>query len=94
VQAAFAKADGGVEGGEAAKADVEWRDGSTGAEFAVLLFEDGDEGGGGCGLWLGGARFSRETGFEWGRAGGGKLVLREERGSCGRGEELQKLAQR
>jgi hypothetical protein len=93
VQAAFAKADGGVEGGEAAKADVEWRDGSTGAEFAVLLFEDGDEGGGGCRLRLCGARFSW-AGFQRGRGGWGKFVGGEERGSCGRGEELQKLAQR
>jgi hypothetical protein len=45
VQAAFAEANGGVEGGEAAEADVEWRDGGAGAEFAVLLLEDGDEGG-------------------------------------------------
>ena len=35
----------GVEGGEAAEADVEWRVGRAGAEFAVLLLEDGDEGG-------------------------------------------------
>jgi len=42
VQAAFAQANGGVEGGEAAEADVEWRDRGAGAELAVLLFEDGD----------------------------------------------------
>jgi hypothetical protein len=48
VEAAFAEADGGVEGGEAAEADVERGDGGSGAEFAVLVLEDGDEGGG-CG---------------------------------------------
>jgi hypothetical protein len=46
VEASFAKADGGVEGGEAAEADVEDGDGAAGAEFAVLVFEDRDEGGG------------------------------------------------
>jgi hypothetical protein len=45
VEAAFAKADGGVEGGEAAEADVERRNRRTGTEVAVLMFEDGDEGG-------------------------------------------------
>ena len=44
VQTAFAEADGGVEGGKAAEADVERGDGGAGAEFAVLLLEDGDEG--------------------------------------------------
>src|SRR5260370_600128 len=44
VEAALAKADGGVERGEAAEADVERRDGGSGAEFAVLVLEDGDEG--------------------------------------------------
>jgi hypothetical protein len=48
VEAAFAEADGGVERGEAAKADVERGDGGAGAEFAVLVLEDGDERGG-CG---------------------------------------------
>ncbi|MBB5315903.1 hypothetical protein [Tunturibacter empetritectus] len=56
VETAFAQADGGVEGGEAAEADVEWRDGGAGAELAVLLLEDGYEGGGGglgfCGAGL------------------------------------------
>ena len=46
VEAAFAEADGGVEGGEAAEADVECGDGSAGSEFAVFVFEDGDEGSG------------------------------------------------
>jgi hypothetical protein len=45
LEAAFAEADGGVEGGEAAEADVEWRDRRAGAEVAVLLLEDGDQGG-------------------------------------------------
>jgi hypothetical protein len=43
VEAAFAEADGGIEGREAAEADVELRDGRAGAEVAVLLFEDWDE---------------------------------------------------
>ena len=46
VEDAFAQADGGVEGSEAAETDVEggW---GAGAEVAVLLLEDaGDEGGG------------------------------------------------
>src|SRR6266436_5023393 len=43
VQAALAEPDGGVEGGEAAKADVERWDGSPGTEIAVLLFKYGDE---------------------------------------------------
>jgi len=38
---AIAKTDGGVEGGDATKADIERRDGSSRPEFAVLLFEDG-----------------------------------------------------
>jgi hypothetical protein len=45
VEAAFAKADGGVEGGEAAEADVERWNGRAGAEVAVLILEDGYEGG-------------------------------------------------
>ncbi len=43
VEAAFAEADGGVEGGEAAETDVEWRHGCARAEVAVLVLEDGDE---------------------------------------------------
>ena len=43
VKAAFAKADGGVERGEAAEADVEGRDRGARAKFAVLVLEDGDE---------------------------------------------------
>ena len=52
VETAFAQADGGVEGGDAAEADVECGDGGAGAEFAVLVLEDGDEGGG-CGDFFG-----------------------------------------
>ncbi|MGH9596265.1 MAG: hypothetical protein ACRD3K_05660 [Edaphobacter sp.] len=48
MKTAFAETDGGVERGEAAEANVEWRDGSAGTQFAVLVLEDGDEGGG-CG---------------------------------------------
>jgi hypothetical protein len=60
VEAAFAEADGGVEGGEAAEADVECWDGGAGAEFAVLVLEDGDQRGG-CGGFLcaGPFRFGR-----------------------------------
>jgi hypothetical protein len=85
VEAAFAKADGGVEGGEAAEADVERRDGGAGAEFAVLLLEDGGEGVWGGGFQLGGARL-----FDLGRRGG-EMV--EERGRRGRREKLQELTQ-
>jgi hypothetical protein len=46
VEATFAEADSGVEGGEAAETDVEGRDGGAGAELAVLVLEDGDERGG------------------------------------------------
>jgi hypothetical protein len=47
VEAAFAQADGGVEAGKAAEADVEGWDWGSGAEVAVLLFKYGDECGGG-----------------------------------------------
>jgi hypothetical protein len=46
MEAAFAKTDGGVERGEAAEADVQRRHGGAGAEFAVLLFEDCNQGSG------------------------------------------------
>jgi hypothetical protein len=92
VQTAFAQANGGVEGGEAAKADVERRDGCAGAEVAVLLLEDGDEG---CGyqgfrgaLFWRGARTERLCGE------GGEVV--EESGwrwGGGRRKELQELTQ-
>src|SRR5258707_830538 len=54
VEAAFAEADGGVERGEAAEADVERGDGGPRAEFAVLMLEDGDEGGGRGGFFCAG----------------------------------------
>ena len=37
---AFTEADGGVQRGETAEADVERREGRAGAEFAVLVLED------------------------------------------------------
>ena len=43
VEAAFAKADGGVERGETTEADIERGNRGSGAEFAVLVLEDGDE---------------------------------------------------
>jgi hypothetical protein len=91
VEAAFAEADGGVEGGEAAEANVERGNGGAGAEVAVLLLEDGDEGGGGggfCGafFWCG-ARTGRrcrecgerveESGWRWGRGWGWGKKLQE-----------------
>ncbi|WP_353068921.1 hypothetical protein [Tunturibacter empetritectus] len=91
VEMAFAQADGGVERGEAAEANVEWGDGGAWTEFAVLLLEDGYEGGGGGGLGFCGAglakggRTNRDCGW-W----GWKVV--EESGR-GRREELQELAQ-
>ena len=52
VEAAFAEADGGVEGGEAAETDVEGWYGRAGAEVSVLLFKYRDECGGHYGLRL------------------------------------------
>lgn len=46
VELAFTETDGGIERGEAAKADVQRRDGSAGAELSVLLLKEGCEGGG------------------------------------------------
>ena len=48
VETAFAETDGGVERGETAEANIEDRHWGARAEFAVLVLEDGDEGGG-CG---------------------------------------------
>jgi|SRR6266851_160547 len=89
VETAFAKADGGVERGEAAEADVERGDGGSGAEFAVLVFEDGDEG---CGC----GRFFRAGLFGFGRMEGcfGGLVEESGRWCGGRRKELQELTQR
>jgi len=89
VETAFAKADGGVEGGEAAKANVERGDGGSGAEFAVLLLEDGDEGGW-CGRFFG-AGLSGLGGME---CCGGRLVEERGRWCWGRRKKLQELTQR
>jgi hypothetical protein len=43
VDVAFAKADGGVERGEAAKTDGDGRHGSARPESAILVLKDGDE---------------------------------------------------
>jgi hypothetical protein len=88
VEAAFAEADGGVERGEAAKANVERGDRGAGAEFAVLVLEDGDERGG---CWdFSCARLFGFGGMErcWGR-------LEEEswRWCWGRRKDLQELTQ-
>jgi hypothetical protein len=88
VEASFAKADGGVEGGEAAEADVERGDRGAGAEFAVLVFEDGDERGG-CGdsFCVG------LSGFGWMERCCGGLVEESGRGRGGWRKELQELTQ-
>jgi hypothetical protein len=88
VEAAFAEADGGVERGEAAEADVECGDGGSGAEFAVLVFEDGDERGG-CGdsFCVG------LSGFGWMERCCGGLVEEGGRGRGGWRKELQELTQ-
>jgi hypothetical protein len=84
VEAAFAKTDGGVERGEAAEANVEWRDGRAGTEFAVLLLEDGDEGCGSGGFscsGLSGAGSSRGLEFGCGLLDFGRKE-REESWGC------------
>jgi hypothetical protein len=40
---AFTETDGRVERGEAAKANIEWRNRRARTQFAVLLFEDGHQ---------------------------------------------------
>ena len=93
VQAAFAQADGGVERGEAAEANVERGDGRAGTEFAVLVLEDGDEGGR-CGGFL------SRVACVWVSPGGIGALLRESLEESGRWrrrrrrKELQKLTQR
>jgi hypothetical protein len=95
VETAFAEADGGVEGGEAAETDVERGDGSAGTEFAVLVLEDGDEGGG-CGRFF----CARLFGFG-ARVGMDRCcvdLVEEGRGWCrgwgwSRRKELQELTQ-
>jgi hypothetical protein len=96
VEAAFAEADGGVEGGEATEADVECGDGSAGAEFAVFVLEDGDEGGGCGGFFCAGLLGSGiECGIGYGLMQYCRGELVEEcRGRCGlRRKELQELTQ-
>jgi hypothetical protein len=78
MKAAFAKADGGVEGGEAAEANVERGNGGAGAKFAVLVFEDGDEGGGCRDLFCAGF-----FGLGW-MEGWRGVVMKESRGWCRR----------
>jgi hypothetical protein len=73
VETAFAQTDGGVERSEATEANVEWRNGSAGAQLAVLVLEDGDERGG-CGDFFG----ARLSGFY--RLEGGCGSLMEETG--------------
>jgi len=97
VEAGFAEADGGVEGGEAAEADVERGDGGAGAEFAVFVFKDRDERGGRGGFFC--ARLFG-SGSECG-IGDGLLqycrweLVEESGGRCGlRRKELQELTQR
>jgi hypothetical protein len=93
VEAAFAETDGGVEGGEATEADVERGDGGAGTEFAVLVLEDGDEGGGCRGLFCAGIFGS---GIGSGRLECDcRIFLEESRRWRGRRrKELQELTQR
>jgi hypothetical protein len=93
VQMAFAQADSGVERGEAAKADVERRNGSARTKFAVLLLEDSDQGvrSEGFWFWLRGARL-----FQCGiGTRGDREMVKEVEGLRRRGgrEEVQELAQ-
>jgi hypothetical protein len=88
VEAAFAETDGGVEGGEAAEADVERGNGGSGAEFAVLVLEDGDERGG-CGDFFRAGLF----GFWRMERCCGWLVEESGRRRGGRRKELQELTQ-
>jgi hypothetical protein len=88
VQTAFAQADGGVERGEAAEADIECGDGSAGAEFAVLVLEDGDEG-----RWCGNLFCAGLFRFGWVELCC-LVVVKENRRWCRRRrKELQELAQ-
>ena len=88
VEAAFAEADGGVQGGEATEADVERGDGGSGAEFTVLVLEDGDEG---CGR--GGFFGAGLSGFGWVKRCCGRFVEERGRGREGWRKELQELTQ-
>jgi hypothetical protein len=93
VETAFAETDGGVEGGEAAEADVECGDRGARAEFAIFLLEDDDEGRGRGGFF--------SAGFFGFGIGSGRLecccgdIVKERGGWCGRrGKKLQELTQR
>jgi hypothetical protein len=93
VEAALAEADGGVEGGEAAEADVERGDGSAGTELAVFVFKDGDEGGGRGDFFCAGL-----FGFGQMECGCGEVVKESGRRRGGRRkerrrQELQELTQ-
>jgi hypothetical protein len=88
VEAAFAEADGGVEGGEAAEADIERGDGGARAEFAVFVFEDGDERGR-CGGFFCAGPF----GFGGMERCCGELVEESWRRRWGRRKKLQELTQ-
>jgi hypothetical protein len=88
VEAPFAEADGGVEGGEAAEADVERGDGGSGAEFAVLVLEDRYEGGG-----CGGFFCARLFGFGGMERCCGELMEESWSGRWGRRKKLQELTQ-
>ena len=88
MEAAFTETDGGVERGEAAKADVESGNGGAGAEFTVLVLEDRDQGCGGGDPF--GASLFGPGGLE--RCCGD--ILEQSGGSCcRRRNELQELAQ-
>jgi hypothetical protein len=89
VQPAFAQTDGGVERSEATEANVEWRNWGAGAQLAVLVLEDGDEGGGRGDFF--GARLSGFYRLE--RSCGTFMEESSERRGR-RGKELQKLTQR
>jgi hypothetical protein len=80
VEAALAEADGGVERGEAAEADVERRNGGAGTEVAVLIFKDGYEGRRCRGFCCASSWSSGRTG--WCCGGSGDFV---EEGGWGRG---------
>ena len=89
VETAFAQANGGVERCKAAEANVEWRNGSAGAQLAILVLEDGDEGSG-CGDFFGAGL----SGFYRLEGGCGSFMEEAGRWCWRRGKELQKLTQR
>jgi hypothetical protein len=93
VEAALAEANGGVEGSEAAEANVERGDRGARAEFAVLVLEDGDERGGCrdffCAGLFGFGRMERCCGGFVKERGRGRGRRRQKR----RRKELQELTQ-